>query len=508
MLVGVVLIYHLTYSGLWYDESIEYWFSKSIKGNVPGGRWYDSMYERICSTWQPPLYNILMYLWLHLWDTEFGFRFFGVLVTLIGCIGVYATIKCVTKSDVWSAMATCLYGASYTVVYYTLECAEYYLVMCFVVWSVYFFIQSITTEKTQSLIGFYLCACLAVYSQYGAAFVIAGLYFALLLKVIKEKNIKMLRKHLLFSAVVLIFFVLPLLYFFLLPQMQVKVVTDANNHIPDINKNIIFDFFEGMYRTFEFSFQPVNMPEALGVIMGILFLSIVVITGITIHKSEEYKGYRYLYYANIVTWLGYWLAVKFKFYAYTPYGSGFGKRWGVPLTPLWFLSLIILIYIWVEVLQKKKGTLYKPAKQFIVIIYILYFAINIFGVHDGWKKDSMREITDVWYKEKLYKKETLVNQYSDANFQFYLVHDARYKETHQENIRDLGFWSRNTEGQKLYEEMNKLLGTDWSEEYYYIGPNNEHLTQIVMLFSRQGYGVETIYSEENGKSILLRFESR
>ena len=53
----LILLSRILYSGLWYDESIEYFYSKFLNGVVPGGLGTTSMYERITSTLQPPLYN-------------------------------------------------------------------------------------------------------------------------------------------------------------------------------------------------------------------------------------------------------------------------------------------------------------------------------------------------------------------------------------------------------------------------------------------------------------------
>lgn len=54
----------MTNSALWYDEAIEYFYSKIMIGKVPGGFDTQNMYERITSTFQPPLYNVFMNIWL------------------------------------------------------------------------------------------------------------------------------------------------------------------------------------------------------------------------------------------------------------------------------------------------------------------------------------------------------------------------------------------------------------------------------------------------------------
>ena len=65
LLFLIISTYKLTNASLWFDESIEYWYSKIMVGELP----FESsgtvnMYQRIISTFQPPLYNVLMYFWL------------------------------------------------------------------------------------------------------------------------------------------------------------------------------------------------------------------------------------------------------------------------------------------------------------------------------------------------------------------------------------------------------------------------------------------------------------
>ena len=88
----VIYLLRATASGLWFDESIEFYFSRTLRGPVPGARGNNSLYDRILLTYQPPLYNWLMYVWLLIYDSEFWFRLAGVLVTLIGGAGICAAL--------------------------------------------------------------------------------------------------------------------------------------------------------------------------------------------------------------------------------------------------------------------------------------------------------------------------------------------------------------------------------------------------------------------------------
>ena len=97
LVIFSIYVVYLTKSGLWYDEGIEYFYSKYL-GVLPEGVQVNAegktnMYMRICSTFQPPLYNVLMYFWLLLFNGVNSFRFIGVLFTFIGALGFFKTIK-------------------------------------------------------------------------------------------------------------------------------------------------------------------------------------------------------------------------------------------------------------------------------------------------------------------------------------------------------------------------------------------------------------------------------
>lgn len=80
----LVTCYKLTNAPLWYDETIEYWYSKVMVGSLPWDSMnsvdshFENMYQRIVSTFQPPLYNFLMYFWLKISSTEWWFRFLAL----------------------------------------------------------------------------------------------------------------------------------------------------------------------------------------------------------------------------------------------------------------------------------------------------------------------------------------------------------------------------------------------------------------------------------------------
>ena len=175
ILIIVVVVFFLLYltqltqSGLWYDEAIEYLYSKFLTGKVACGGDTTNMYERICLTYQPPLYNILMYFWLLFFDSEWLFRLPGVIITFIGSLGIYFGIKHISTWK-WGIAGMIVFLMSSSVIYYALECAEYNLLLCMESWALYFLIRCLFSSQLKqsncrNIIGFILFSCLSKLNQ-------------------------------------------------------------------------------------------------------------------------------------------------------------------------------------------------------------------------------------------------------------------------------------------------------------------------------------------------------
>ena len=134
-----VVCHKLLNASLWYDEAIEYWFSKVMFGPLPyeeaaGSVSSTNMYQRIISTYQPPLYNVFMWVWLRLWDGELWFRFSGVVFGVLGMAGLYRAVRLASGSTCLSCLAVNFATFTWRLVYYYQECAEYALLMTSLFW--------------------------------------------------------------------------------------------------------------------------------------------------------------------------------------------------------------------------------------------------------------------------------------------------------------------------------------------------------------------------------------
>ncbi len=480
----------ITKSALWYDEAVEYFYSKVAYGEVPGGFGTTNMYERIVFTYQPPLYNVLMYVWLRMFDSgEFSFRLAGILVTLAGAIGFY---RCMNElcGVIYAAIGTSIYVFASGVAYYALECGEYNLVLCCICWTMYFFVKYRHDEKTSSLTGFFAFACLSVYSQYGAAFLIFALYAAVLIDAIKNK--KNLIKLLLATGIVFVFAVIPLVLFFLFPQMSHQGSRTVT-HSPVFQSNVAVDYIRGLryiaYEIFIGHTQTAYLKAlCLAFVLAALMASIYAL------KQKE-RDYRTLIAVSIATYTIYFIAVACSFYGYNNWNGtlgcfNLGGRYCLFFAPV---VLVVLTYgIKIAIGRIARDSIRKHVFSALMVSVLIFCLAEAGTLVVGYHKDDVREATAEWYKNKAYSSMTLVHEWSDANFQFYLTHNKDYDEEFQENILAAERWTAETtydEIQNILEEIDVFA----LDSFYYLGPTNRD-SIFVDLMEDNGYEITVLYS--------------
>jgi len=500
----ITYILSLTASGLWYDEAIEYYFSKFVSGKVPGGFGKTSMYERILRTYQPPLYNWLMHIWLIFFDSEAGFRMAGVITTLLGAIGIFLCIDKITNYK-WASFGTCLYIFSVVVAYYGLECAEYNVMLCCISWTIYFYIMCIKKQNLTSYIGFFLFACLSVYSQYGAAFLIIILYLTLVMKCIYDKNVLMLKKIVLISIIVLIVAVFPLIWFFMLPQMSSQGSASVS-HIPYFKySNVIVDFFVSIMFQFGWNFHVLGMREQIiSYIQPALAGLAGIVTLIALFRKN--KTLKSLIFICLWSWIIFYIAVACSFYAYNGWlptrgTENIGGRYGVFFIPLWILTLCYGMYVFSDWLKTKASiNVYKGYLVLLAIAMCTYISVEVKISYSGEiLKEDIREISSVWYDNKAYEKKTLVHEWSDAVFQFYLTHNDAYQEEYQNNIINTDMWIRSAGYDELKSRFEEI-GIFNIEEFYYISAvegQEQYVSIFEKLMQDNGYKIITLWKDKS-----------
>ena len=489
--VGILALYLLraTASGLWFDEAIEYYFSSTLRGPVPGARADYSMYRRILLTYQPPLYNWLMYLWLSVFDSEFWFRLAGILVTFLGGAGVYLALREITDRD-WAAAGTAVYLLAGGVSEYALEAGEYNLMLCMMCWTVFFYLHAVRKETGGAILGFIAFACLAAYSQYGVVFLLVPMYGSVLLHFLKRK--KHIRELLIGSLAAGIAAAL-LLRFFLIGQMQVQGSAGVS-HTPVFAYGVA-DVFMSLARTLVFTFHSGKWIQlAVTIPAGLLLLFAL--------PQKDRTLFRLLLLL-MCSWVAYYFLTACSVYGYNgrwnPDQLGtanIGGRYSLMFAPLLAVTLVYGVY---RFLKKRPEGSAKKWMAAALCLLIAYTAVGTWGILTAPTKDDVREATQAWYDEKAFNAKTLVNQWDDPIFQFYLTHHPDYEDTYQENVV-LSSWWAGEDPKQMEKKLSSLKLLD-AEDFYYISKVSEDYEHHYRVFSRlmeeHGFTVKEVYKGDS-----------
>ena len=511
--MGIFYFSHLTTSCLWYDEAVEYFYSKYMTGSASMGLpLTENMYERICFTFQPPLYNVLMYLWLSVFDSESTFRLAGVLTTFVGSIGLYCAFRKITGIK-WSLMGLCVYLTACSVKFYALECAEYNLLLCMECWMLYFFVCCITGNSTRArkrgLIGFYAFAALSIYSQYGSAFLIAALFLALCLVYIKRKDYVSLRWLFGLGFAVALVAIVPLWIWFIQKQLHHQG-TSAVNHSPVFVGNVFYSLKESFCNNVSWIF---TMPETNKVRLARAMNLIVVGMGIcTIFSVFRWKRARVLapcLTACVICFMAFFIAGACSFYAYN-WWDGYGcnniingNRYIIFFAPLLIFTLVTGTCLCCQSIAIKSW-LHKLMCFVPIVIAAIFYAQ--LWLSPCVIKNDVREATNAWMEVGGYRSHTLLQEWVAGTFHYYFRHSPVFSPEAQEKIITMELMIRTQDRKTMFKYLTGINVFSYPELYYvgYISspgsPNN--LEMIRSIFTQQGYDVETV--KELQQSIILR----
>ncbi|MCR4671002.1 MAG: glycosyltransferase family 39 protein [Saccharofermentans sp.] len=483
-----------THSSLWFDEVIEYYYSKYMTGYVPGGYGTSDMYERICFTFQPPLYNILMYLWLKIYDSEFWFRLAGILTILIGSVAIFAAVDEKTESGLWANIAAALYLFTPAVTFYGLECGEYNLMMCFMSWAICFFIKSVNKPSFKNMALFFVFSSLAVLSQYGAAFCVMGMYLSLLIKVLRSKKRKLILTAIILTAATAVLVVLPLLIFFVIPQMN-SMGNITVSHIPSFVFNPIVDYVDGIAVCAEFIFYN-SMDNMLLKALVTVFVTVATISMVIAVVQEKRKAF-YLAFSLFIMYSMYYAAVITNFYGYywwsdTTGGLNFGKRYCVFMVPILIVAAVTALHT-----VSKKTFEKKAVSMTASVLSMICFACLIVAGFTNldiirWEKSNLREAADAWYDAKAYESTTYLFRdpiyYEEAICYYIEKHDG-FKEDMMDRVMTCA-----VTGDIAYEDYytNYIKG----DEFYFVAREYCLETSVATLKSK-GYDVSVVFKDDS-----------
>ena len=499
----VITSYRLTYAPLWFDETVEYWYSKIMFGPLPFlGCALDqttniNMYQRIISTFQPPLYNFIMFFWLKVNTSEWWFRFFGVLMGFAGNIGIYKTVKKNSNGTV-AAVSVFLTSCIFRLVYYWQECAEYCLMLGSLCWTIYFFEELIREQIIKNIILFTVFSIIPVYSQYGAIFPVAAMLMIAYMYVLMKKEKRPIIQISVSYAVALVFAALPLVFLFLLKQIASQQNGRMRIEASGIDGYII-DMWKRLIEVVRWNlFSHCNKSTAF------IFAVVFILCTIIVFVFTDKKNIRILVITNVMTWVFYYFSVKLGLYSY----GKFGRRYDLFFIPLW---IVLFFTVCTEVLTVIKEKTYKRCQVFsrlytcAVLSLIIAFMYSNWTVkiHDNWSKEDMRGAVNAWFEAGAQDSNTLVYYPGDSGFLYYLQHDDRYTGEMEDKKIHCMKWYRNKTAKEYTEYIQTFYGDNWPSEIYVIASLiRDDLNTILSVMSEKGYTKEELFNHSD--ALLLR----
>ncbi|MDD2970514.1 MAG: glycosyltransferase family 39 protein [Lachnospiraceae bacterium] len=506
----IMALYKLTETPLWLDECLEYYIGRTMTGVIP---WYSNngvttaanMYERMLGGFQPPLYNFLSYFWLLISDTEWWFRFSGVIMCAIGGIGIYKVVKKISNYSLGALSVIC-YSCVYEIMYYTQECGEYIMLVMFLPWLFLWYLKAMEEHSFRNMLCFVLFCVLTIYTQYGAAFIIAPTAVSILIKVWMDgrehaaQRKKQLTWFISFSGTAVILAALPLLFFFVLPQLANQTNVEANPEIWNFyNNNVFSDIVHMFLDVFRW-----NLIESFTRFYTISLIAVIVLLLMSIFYCVKGTDgtLKHLLICNVFTWFLYYVPTRAGLY-----GRGyFGFRYNIFFIPMWIITLFYLFYRLYQMLDgiegEKKRKLLKRVYQTGMLVMAAGYCI--YGSHQilkHWEKADTRGCVQAWYAEKGYDASTLVEPMQAPAFSYYYEHDEAYNSEYDarvhrliapiaDNIYHDDIERQQYEGYK--QEIQEIYGDNWPDTIYcFVGDiDNSPVSDVL---KDAGYEPEEIY---------------
>lgn len=471
---------------LWFDEGIEFFYSKYLFGQIPGISLLDNMYQRIIATYQPPLYNVVLFLWLQISESESWFRFSSVLMGALGAVGLFSLFRRKISAR-FACLTMIIYSCIHQIIYYSLECSEYIMMLMFLFWMLYFYCECVENADIKYEMGYLIMAVLAIYSHYSAAFVIIPTAISILLVLWKKQQLHLLKVQMFGYVLAVLFAGIPLLIFFLVPQLQNPDSTYSQRIIGSFEGgNIFYDFFSQISKTFRFI--SLESPNRFAGFIGLALIIFVILAGIYIWKGKR-ALVKHLLTCSLGAWIIYYGLVRSGIYAY----GEFLNRYCLSLLPIWMVTILLLL---AESTQLFDGFIsnnkYLNTVKKIYVAILLFFALGycVYGSHQinkHWQKMDCRGVAATWISAEAWNEITFVDFNQNPSFTYYLRQDERYSKEMEENmIRDLSLNYFDLETYHTY--FLDFFEGQLPDSLYLCG--SKRLKEIMEL---EGYTVDTLY---------------
>lgn len=419
-----MMMFRLTHSALWGDELVEYYFSqKAIRTG--------ELYKAIISTYQPPLYNLVMHFWLKISGSFFWFRFFNVVLGGISFFFLYGALRSLVGCRKACASSLIL-AVCYRWIYCIQECSEYALMLCGLFMALFFYVKCLERFSYVKMLGFVLSCVMAIYSQYGATFVAVPLLGIFFCKIFFDKESLIKRKIVVAAVYISSFLAFALPLYVLFAKIQIKNNAIADNSIrftADMLKDIPFVF--GKIFAWLFSINDTDYVSMIFGGLGLLFLG-AIFYGLT-HETKNWIK-RSLLLCILITYVMHYVLVQLHIYAMVHAGqsSGFYSRYSYFYIPLMAIVVPIIYDEFKESLSKNS-----ILKLSCVLLTGTVIFVSFVGTLQNWHKAYTDQIGKIWLDNKGWEDVTYL--YGGATYwgiRFYAGRSSECPENYLDKVEE------------------------------------------------------------------------
>lgn len=413
------LVFNLTHSPLWGDEWEE--LSISQRSLFDG-----SMYESIISTFQPPLYNFVMHLWLKVNQSMLWFRGFNVLIGMASGFFLWRTVRRLA-GEAYACLAVGCLACSYEWVYCMQECSEYGLMLFCLFTALDAFVGLYKRFSRVGLVQFVLGCAGAMYSQYGAAFVVMPAIVMLPLMLYRKHGRGALLELAVAYGIALVVFVWPLYNLFF--RHQLGNMQGGRDQV-SLSLEMV-----------------VGAPFMLGQILGFFFhqtggvwtvlwsaVSVVLLAGLVrlLMVGKPWEAPQYLALGLLIAYALHYPLVQLHIYAMVHPGQSYGFfcRYSYFYLPLMAMLLPVLASRAKELMPQNASERIPAASGRIALgCAALVLAFSFVPLLRNWHKSYDDEFARIWAERKGYDSTTyLLGAHADDGARTYLPQQPGYSE--------------------------------------------------------------------------------
>lgn len=488
----MMALYKLTQAPIWQDEAMEFYCSLPVRGPIEGVTKLSSMYERMAYIQQqPPLYNWVMCLWLQVSEGEWWYRFSSVVCGFGAMIGLYFIIRRLCDRYM-AAFCVVICSSIYIWMYYIKEASEYAMLVMILLWLIYVLVLICEELNVRRLIVFTVLCVAAMYTHYGAVFVVVPMAVCVLLIAFKRKDYKCFRIGIGSFVAAGIAGGLPLLLFFVIPQSTNQVSTLFSERDIIIERGNIFgDFCYSITSVFKWCLIDIDRDtQKLNTLLNVLFIILAVVLFYVAFRTKRFF-IKVFFWCNVAVFMIYYVVTKLNLYAYGWYGN----RYNMFIFPLWLVLVMVSLYEFVRLLGAHRNVVVSRFSSVVglclVLGGLLYCLYGDYRISNHWWKMDLRTVVREWYDLEGYNTPTILDFHQRYAFVYYFTHDGRYDETQWENIvynDEIETYSHNR-SEPFQEFICKAYDDDLPDEVYLV---TGQWNAFCKAFEHLGYRVEPV----------------